>query len=185
MLVLLVTPFVLLASYIGRADGAFGIVSDIYSLTNLNKQPLVRSSRSTTALNLDPKIARMVDNELNRELNLEEWKQERRKHDQAVLDSKLPQTFEASDDYVEATFHIQDIRDRKLAHDDPQAYCADRCLTTGYCDVFEDEFNFSAIEVVQFCKECVLSDGEEPCDIPAALLAEDILAGITNIDQRP
>lgn len=28
-------------------------------------------------------------------------------------------------------------KDEKMAQDDPMRYCADRCVTTGNCDVFE------------------------------------------------
>jgi hypothetical protein len=115
-----------------------------------------------------------VDDELYRERNLDEWKKQRLKNDQAVLESKLPTAFEEAD-FGEPIFNKQHMRDRKLARDDPQAYCADRCLTTGYCEVFEEDFSFSAVEVIQFCEECVLSDGEEPCDVPAAFLDDDTM----------
>ena len=108
-----------------------------------------------------------LDDEFYRETHLKEWNQERRKHDEAVLDRSVPAVFEVDEaDLLEPTFHLQEKKDRKLARNNPQKYCADRCLTTGYCDAFEDFFNFSAQEVVQFCKECVLSEDEEPCDIP-------------------
>ena len=50
-----------------------------------------------------------------------------------------------------------------MAHDDPQRYCADRCVTTGNCDVFEDMYSMSPKEVMSFCTECVLSEEEEVC----------------------
>jgi hypothetical protein len=120
-----------------------------------------------------------VDDELYRETHLEEWKKERMQNDQAVLESKLPTEFEDAD-FAEPIFNKQLIRDRNLARNDPQAYCADRCLTTGYCEVFEEEFSFSAVEVIQFCEECVLSDGEEPCDVPSALLGDDSMQGTSS-----
>jgi hypothetical protein len=30
------------------------------------------------------------------------------------------------------------LRDEKLARTNPQQYCMDRCIATGYCDVYED-----------------------------------------------
>ncbi len=120
-----------------------------------------------------------VDDELYREMHLDEWKNDRMQNDQAVLESKLPTEFEDAD-FAEPIFNKQLIRDRKLARDDPQAYCADRCLTTGYCEVFEEEFSFSAVEVIQFCEECVLSDGENPCDVPNSLLEDDSMQGTFN-----
>ncbi|KAL7537367.1 hypothetical protein ACHAWF_005738 [Thalassiosira exigua] len=60
-----------------------------------------------------------------------------------------------------------------MAADDPARYCADRCVTTGNCDVFEDMFEMDPREVMAFCTECVLSEDEEPCDVPANLLRDD------------
>ena len=57
-------------------------------------------------------------------------------------------------------------KDEKLASDDPSMYCADRCVSTGHCDVYEDFFEMSPKDVVKFCVECVLSEQEEPCDVP-------------------
>jgi hypothetical protein len=93
--------------------------------------------------------------------------QERFEHNEAVLEHDLPAQFDAADDdFFEPTFHIQEKKDRKMAREHPQQYCADRCLATGYCDAFEDIFDFSPAEVIGFCTDCVLSEDEEPCDIP-------------------
>lgn len=35
---------------------------------------------------------------------------------------------------------VQRRKDEKMANDDPARYCADRCVSTGNCDVFEDMF---------------------------------------------
>jgi hypothetical protein len=53
-----------------------------------------------------------------------------------------------------------------MAREDPARYCADRCVSTGNCQVWEDMFELSAKEVMAFCEGCVLSEDEEPCDIP-------------------
>ena len=67
---------------------------------------------------------------------------------------------------------VQDFRqyakDQKLAREDPQRYCADRCVATGNCDVYEDFFELGPEEVLAFCTDCVLSDDKEECVIPAA-----------------
>lgn len=60
-------------------------------------------------------------------------------------------------------------KDEKMAENDPMRYCADRCVTTGNCDVFEDMFDLGPSEVIKFCTECVLSEDEEPCDIPESM----------------
>lgn len=65
---------------------------------------------------------------------------------------------------------IQMRKDKRMARDDPMRYCADRCVATGFCEVFEDMFEMGPKEVREFCLGCVLSDGEEPCDLPEKFL---------------
>ena len=90
-----------------------------------------------------------------------------------VLDQQkyenLPENVEIDNDMI---LNRQLEKDKRLARKDPSAYCADRCIATGNCDVLEDVFQLSPAEVVAFCHDCVLSDGEEPCDIPPQMLEE-------------
>ena len=74
----------------------------------------------------------------------------------------------------------QSAKDKKLARSDPQKYCADRCVATGNCDVYEDIFELSAEEVLSFCNDCVLNEGEDPdaeCTIPDAFYEYGDLEG--------
>lgn len=66
------------------------------------------------------------------------------------------------DDAAEFRQHRIDV---KMATNDPVRYCADRCVATGNCDVFEDFFHLSPEEVLSFCEECVLSE-EGECTLP-------------------
>ena len=45
----------------------------------------------------------------------------------------------------------QKLRDERLAQDDLSAWCADRCLATGYCDVVEDMLQMTTKQVQAFC----------------------------------
>ena len=45
------------------------------------------------------------------------------------------------------------MRDEKLAQDDTRAFCLDRCLATGYCDVLEDLLEMTTKQVQRFCDE--------------------------------
>lgn len=36
-------------------------------------------------------------------------------------------------------------KDEKMVEDDPMRYCADRCVSTGNCDVFEDMFDMVSL----------------------------------------
>ena len=77
---------------------------------------------------------------------------------------------------------IQMRKDRRLARTDPMRYCADRCVSTGNCQVYEDMFELSEKEVRKFCEECVLSEDEEPCDVPEKFLEN---AGKNSWDLMP
>jgi len=93
----------------------------------------------------------------------------------------LPKNFEFSEDFTEMPNTKQMMRDKKLAFDDPQRYCADRCVTTGNCEVFEDFYELSPTDVMKFCTDCVLSEGEEPCDIPPSFFPD----GDDELEVRP
>lgn len=128
-------------------------------------------SRATTHLNLENNIASMIDKEMERLRDLGQW---RAKEDAKLKKGKedsLPQGFDFNNvaelqPNADAAQKIQMRKDKRMARDDPARYCADRCVSTGNCQVWEDMFDMAADEVQQFCKECVLSDDEEPCDVP-------------------
>jgi hypothetical protein len=39
-------------------------------------------------------------------------------------------------------------------------------------------FDFTPQEVMAFCEECVLSDEEDPCDVPEAFFGDDKDGGL-------
>lgn len=84
----------------------------------------------------------------------------------------LPTNYEYNEDFETSTDSIVKRKDLKLALNDPQRYCADRCVTTGHCDVFEDMYQMSPSQVMEFCTECVLSEEEEPCEVPDAMYGD-------------
>ena len=53
-------------------------------------------------------------------------------------------------------------RDKKLATSNPAAFCADRCLATGHCEVLEDFYSMSTTEVIAFCESCA---GDDECSL--------------------
>ena len=63
-------------------------------------------------------------------------------------------------------------RDKKLAEKNPQQYCADRCVATGNCDVYEDIFEMSPTQVMEFCNDCVLAEDED-AECPVDMLYDD------------
>mmetsp|Transcript_28665 Transcript_28665/g.45144 ORF Transcript_28665/g.45144 Transcript_28665/m.45144 type:complete len:211 (+) Transcript_28665:83-715(+) len=185
---------VLLSS--GSTTSAFQIQSPI-SNSNHNNRP------TSTTLFLEDHIANMIDNEMRRLYQKHEtqsqWEARQRslKTDNMMQTTLLPENYDFAAEefeYVEppaATTVVNGFtsgvdrsvsgprrrKDEKMVEDDPMRYCADRCVSTGNCDVFEDMFEMGPEEVIKFCTECVLSEDEEPCDVPANLFddGDDVL----------
>ena len=63
-------------------------------------------------------------------------------------------------------------RDKKLAAKDPQQYCADRCVATGNCEVYEDIYHMSPSRVMEFCTGCVLAEDDD-AECPVDMLYDD------------
>jgi hypothetical protein len=99
--------------------------------------PSPRRSTSTR-LFLEDRIAKMIDRELYRQNHKKEFENEWMEKNREVMMHHMHDTSSSlmMDDRVEEfQEHIKDVR---MAANDPRRYCADRCLTTGNCDVYED-----------------------------------------------
>ncbi|KAL7487576.1 hypothetical protein ACHAW6_013152 [Cyclotella cf. meneghiniana] len=161
------------------------------------------NSRHKMTLNLEDHIADMIDGELHRLRHKHETDQKwlARQRQWSKMEPTLPPDFDFDDGLFGTDLFnddsaalngegssvqgfttgvnreiskVQRRKDEKMATDDPMRYCADRCVSTGNCDVFEDMFDLDPREVIKFCKECVLSEDEEPCDIPEKFLEDDL-----------
>ena len=128
--------------------------------------------RSLLVLNLDKNIADMVDKQYYAVTHPDFIKSKEelyRKRNAAYLSEEkvVPTEFEGVDMIrTDAKDYAQYRKDKFLASKDPQRYCVERCISTGSCEVYEDIFTFTPEEVTRFCTDCVLSEEEEPCDIP-------------------
>jgi hypothetical protein len=120
-----------------------------------------------------------IDKEVDRLQNIGLWRQKeaekRKKWSTMEPTSTVPEGFDFNSvnefqPNAGAAQKIQMRKDRRLARTDPMRYCADRCVSTGNCQVWEDMFELSEKEVRKFCEECVLSEDEEPCDVPEKFL---------------
>jgi len=60
---------------------------------------------------------------------------------------------------------VQHMKDIYLAAKDRKAWCADRCLATGYCDVLEDIYEMTTAQVMKFCEHCT---GNDECELSYA-----------------
>lgn len=175
---------ILMAAVLGSAT-AFQVIGPIISSS---------SRRPSTTLFLEDHIANMIDDEMRRLYQKHEtesqWNAKQRawKSESNVLPENYD--FEAEFEFVEPAT-VQGFtsgvdrsissprrrKDEKMMESDPMRYCADRCVSTGNCDVLEDMFDFSPEEVIKFCTECVLSEDETPCDVPASLFEDDVGTG--------
>ena len=131
---------------------------------------------TTTRLYIDDRIAKMIDQELYRQEHRTEFENEWMEHNRpAILQSLHRNGGSESETSLSSSFNDNDQSDSRQYHKDlfmasrdPQRYCADRCVATGNCDVYEDLYQLSPLEVRAFCEECVLSEEEAPCDVPEA-----------------
>jgi len=119
-------------------------------------------------------LFRRVDEEYYRITHKDEYDEQWQRKRDVVKDVSLPENFDFSGGFMNGEDRRQLMRDKKLAADSPERYCADRCVATGNCEIFEDFFRLTPEEVLSFCTDCVLSEAEEPCDVPAAFFPEDI-----------
>jgi hypothetical protein len=137
------------------------------------------SQPSPTALFLEDRIAALIDGELVREGRLKEWEAEfAAKNKQYLEPLSNPEAAESllsrelggggsggsstgSSVAPDTINPMQFKRDKRLAEKDPQQYCADRCVATGNCEVYEDIYHLSPSQVMPFCTDCVLAEDED------------------------
>ena len=121
----------------------------------------------------------MIDHEIYRQSHKKDFESEWMEKNRDALLAQLNRDEPVMAMEDERTNFREHHRDIKLAAKDPVHYCADRCIATGNCDVFEDIFEFSPEEVIAFCNDCVLVDETDPdhdhCDIPDAFYDLDQL----------
>ncbi|KAL7559562.1 hypothetical protein ACA910_009962 [Epithemia clementina (nom. ined.)] len=150
---------------------------------SLRMSPTTTTTTTTTTLFLEQDIADMIDRELFRQRHKKEfdawWMKQ---HKETLLrTSTSSSTTKAKDDLSNSLLLDDDARqsmrqykkDQLLASQHPEQYCADRCLATGHCDVYEDIFDLTPQQVLDFCQDCVLSDGEEPCELPLSFYKDN------------
>jgi hypothetical protein len=130
--------------------------------------------KSPTKIFLEDWVADMIDGEKNRLDHMKDFEKEwMEKNREAVLFHFNDGARAVPDDDDPQQDFQQMAKDRNLAKKNPQQYCADRCIATGNCDVYEDFFHFTPEEVVKFCNDCVLGGEEDNCDIPDAFYEPD------------
>uniref|UniRef100_A0A7S3L3U0 Uncharacterized protein n=1 Tax=Amphora coffeiformis TaxID=265554 RepID=A0A7S3L3U0_9STRA len=130
------------------------------------------ASRAETRLFLEDRIAELIDKELYRQGHKKDFEKEWMEKNRGAVLHSLGGAHGADDheslmlgyDDNAADFR-QHKKDLNMAVANPERYCADRCVATGNCDIFEDFYHLSPEQVLNFCEECVLAD-EGECDLP-------------------
>lgn len=101
--------------------------------------PLPTTTGSSSRLFLEKRVAELIDQELYRQGHKQEyertWMEKNREAVVVKTDSEPNYMMLDDDDLANLR---QRRKDELLAKNDPQRYCADRCIATGNCDVFED-----------------------------------------------
>ena len=92
--------------------------------------------KSTTILYLEDWVADMIDQEIYRQAHKKEYENEWMEKNRNAVFAKLSEDFVM--DRMDNKEFVMHRKDEKLAKDDPQKYCADRCISTGNCDIYED-----------------------------------------------
>jgi hypothetical protein len=98
---------------------------------------------STTRIFLEDWVAEMIDAEIWRQGHRKDFESAWMEKNRAAIVQNLnpgsgavpSESMLTMDDPKEFVQHARDVR---MAKEDPQRYCADRCITTGNCDVYED-----------------------------------------------
>jgi len=126
-----------------------------------------RSAKGTSQLFISKKAIQMIEEQWYRQQHMEEIRAKEAQQVATYVDKPLPQGY--NDNFIAKGF---EERARIMAREYPDIYCKHKCLSSGNCEAFEDAFHMDSLQAMQFCKDCVLSDGEEPCDVPEQMLDE-------------
>lgn len=91
-----------------------------------------------TRIFLEDWVADMIDEELYRQSHQKEFEDEWMEKNRGAVMHHMESDFGPMvDDFDQQDFRMHQ-KDEKMAFRDPERYCADRCVATGNCDVFED-----------------------------------------------
>ena len=133
----------------------------------------------------------MIDKELYRQDHRKEYEGEWMEKNKGAVLSRLSDSETSPSGYPSSMLELDGEnraafadhkRDERMAFLKPEKYCADRCVATGNCDIFEDFYELGPEDVLKFCEECVLfseeaeSDGGEyssACEVPDAFYEKE------------
>ncbi len=91
----------------------------------------------STKLFLEDWVADLIDKELYRQSHKKDFEREWMEKNREAVFHNVVTDFGPVADPDDTDFRMYN-RDKYMAVHDPQRYCADRCIATGNCDIFED-----------------------------------------------
>jgi hypothetical protein len=100
--------------------------------------PRTMAFRNPTNLFIDKRVADLIDGESYRQQHQADFEREWMEKNREAMLSRLNDGQSAAPDDEAGQNMKEQARDRILAKNNPQQYCADRCISTGNCDVYED-----------------------------------------------
>ena len=127
-----------------------------FAYTIRRRQSATQQQRQLPLHMIDRNIADMIDQEYYRQHHKEEYHQQWMERHQPQIKTKPSNLDHTNSDMMMTMVGVLDtytisnddddvilnrrqlLRDEKLARTNPQQYCMDRCIATGYCDVYED-----------------------------------------------
>jgi hypothetical protein len=110
----------------------------VFFLTSSADAFMVRpQAKVTTKLFLEDWVANMIDGELHRQSHIKDYENEWMEKNRAAVFQRMETDFGFVSETDPDEFRIKQ-KDKRLAEKDPQKYCADRCVATGNCDIYEE-----------------------------------------------
>ena len=93
---------------------------------------------ASTSLFLENRIADLIDDEIYRQSHQKEFEKEWMEKNREAIFHRMKTDFMPEAVVTPDEDFRQHNRDKNLADKDPQAYCADRCVATGNCEIYEE-----------------------------------------------
>lgn len=105
----------------------------------VTKKPrlVIARSADSTRLFLEDWVADLIDGELKRQSHKDDYEREWMEKNRAAVMHRMESDFTPMID-TDADGIRQRRKDEMMARKSPEQYCADRCVSTGHCDVYED-----------------------------------------------
>ena len=117
---------------------AMSAIASPASAFTVRPSPVAMATTTTTQLFLQDWVADLIDQELYRQGHKKEYESAWMEKNRAAVLSRMESDFGPIMDGPDETEFRMHNKDKRMAEEDPERYCADRCIATGNCDIYED-----------------------------------------------